>query len=234
MTFIPTGGILAAATTSLPEKIGGVRNWDYRFCWLRDATFALYALLDAGYQRGSEGLAGWLHRAVAGDPAATNIMYGLAGERRLPEMELDWLSGYENSKPVRIGNAASKQFQLDVYGEVVDAMYQSRRIGLEPEKSGWAVVTALTNYVVKASHEPDEGIWEVRGRAGISLILKSWPGSPWIAPLKGSKIIIWTGRSMSGGGAARNCIGRFATKVSTPSSDRSCSITARKISTPAC
>ena len=163
LTFAPTGGIVAAATTSLPEKIGGVRNWDYRYCWLRDATFALYSLLGAGYHEEAHAWRAWLHRAVAGDPAATNIMYGLAGERRLPEMELGWLAGYENSKPVRIGNAASKQFQLDIYGEVVDAMYQARRMGLEPEKSGWAVVMALTNYVVKASHEPDEGIWEMRG-----------------------------------------------------------------------
>jgi GH15 family glucan-1,4-alpha-glucosidase len=163
LTFAPTGGILAAATTSLPEKIGGVRNWDYRYCWLRDATFTLYAMLGAGYVDEARAWRAWLHRAVAGDPATTNIMYGLAGERRLPEMELDWLPGYEGSKPVRIGNAASKQFQLDVYGEVVDAMYQSRRFGLQPEKSGWAVVKALTDFVVKASHEPDEGIWEVRG-----------------------------------------------------------------------
>jgi GH15 family glucan-1,4-alpha-glucosidase len=163
LTFAPTGGIVAAATTSLPEKIGGVRNWDYRYCWLRDATFSLYAMLSTGYVEEARAWRAWLHRAVAGDPATTNIMYGLAGERRLPEMELDWLAGYENSKPVRIGNAASKQFQLDVYGEVVDAMYQSWRFGLQLEKSGWAVVRALTDFVVKASHEPDEGIWEVRG-----------------------------------------------------------------------
>ncbi len=163
LTFIPTGGILAAATTSLPEKIGGVRNWDYRYCWLRDATFTLYSLLSTGYVDEAGAWRAWLHRAVAGDPATTNIMYGVSGERRLPDLELDWLAGYENSKPVRIGNAASKQFQLDVYGEVVDAMYQSRRFGLVPENAGWAVVRALTDYVVKASREPDEGIWEVRG-----------------------------------------------------------------------
>ncbi|HVS37504.1 MAG TPA: glycoside hydrolase family 15 protein [Gemmataceae bacterium] len=163
LTYHPTGGITAAATTSLPEKIGGVRNWDYRICWLRDATFTLLALLSAGYVEEARAWRGWLHRAVAGDPAATNIMYGLAGERRLPELELDWLLGYEKSSPVRIGNAASKQFQLDVYGEVLDAMFQARRHGLEPEKSGWAVGSALTNFVARAWKEPDEGIWEVRG-----------------------------------------------------------------------
>ena len=163
LTFHPTGGILAAATTSLPEKPGGVRNWDYRYCWLRDATFSLTALLGGGYVEEARAWRGWLHRAVAGDPAAANILYGLAGERRLPELVLDWLPGYENSRPVRIGNAASKQFQLDVYGEVLDAMYQARRNGLEPERSDWAVGKALANFAAKAWKEPDEGIWEVRG-----------------------------------------------------------------------
>ncbi len=163
LTYRPTGGILAAATASLPEKLGGVRNWDYRYCWLRDATFTLTALLGGGYVEEARAWRGWLHRAVAGDPAATNIMYGLAGERRLPELVLDWLPGYENSHPVRIGNAASKQFQLDVYGEVMDSLYQARRNGLEPQKEGWAVATALANFVAKAWKEPDEGIWEVRG-----------------------------------------------------------------------
>ena len=163
LTYHPTGGIVAAATTSLPEKIGGVRNWDYRICWLRDATFTLTALLSGGYVEEARAWRAWLHRAVAGDPAAANIMYGLGGERRLPELELDWLPGYENSRPVRIGNAASKQFQLDVYGEVLDAMYQARRHGLEPEKSGWAVGKALADFVAKAWKDPDEGIWEVRG-----------------------------------------------------------------------
>ncbi len=163
LTYHPTGGILAAATASLPEKLGGVRNWDYRYCWLRDATFTLTALLGGGYVEEARAWRGWLHRAVAGDPAATNILYGLAGERRLPELVLDWLPGYENSHPVRIGNAASKQFQLDVYGEVMDSLYQARRNGLEPHKAGWAVAKALANFVAKAWKEPDEGIWEVRG-----------------------------------------------------------------------
>jgi GH15 family glucan-1,4-alpha-glucosidase len=126
LTYAPTGGIVAAATTSLPEWIGSVRNWDYRFCWLRDATFTLYALLENGYVDEARAWGGWLLRAVAGSPQETQIMYGLAGEPRLTEWEVPWLSGYEKSRPVRVGNAASEQFQLDVYGEVIDAMYQSR------------------------------------------------------------------------------------------------------------
>jgi GH15 family glucan-1,4-alpha-glucosidase len=163
LSYTPTGGIVAAATTSLPEQLGGVRNWDYRFCWLRDATFTLYALLNAGYRDEARAWRAWLLRAVAGQPAATTIMYGLAGERRPTELELDWLPGYEGAKPVRIGNAASRQFQLDVYGEVLDAMYQSRRLGLEPEEAGWRLEQALLTFVESACDLPDEGIWEVRG-----------------------------------------------------------------------
>ena len=163
LTHARTGGILAAATTSLPEHLGGVRNWDYRYCWLRDATFTLLALLGGGYVDEAQAWRRWLHRAVAGDPAKTNIMYGLAGERRLPELELPWLPGYAGSKPVRIGNAATEQFQLDVYGEVLDSLYQARKNGLEPEKSGWSVAAALARVVEKAWREQDEGIWEVRG-----------------------------------------------------------------------
>jgi GH15 family glucan-1,4-alpha-glucosidase len=163
LTYVPTGGIIAAATTSLPEQLGGVRNWDYRYCWLRDATFTLYALLNAGYREEARAWRRWLLRAAAGRPAATNIMYGLAGERRLPELELDWLPGYAGSRPVRIGNAASRQFQLDIYGEVLDSMYQSRRFGLEPEEAGWRLEQELVRYVEEAFGEPDEGIWEVRG-----------------------------------------------------------------------
>jgi GH15 family glucan-1,4-alpha-glucosidase len=163
LSYSPTGGILAAATTSLPEQLGGVRNWDYRFCWLRDATFTLYALPNAGYRDEARAWRGWLLRAVAGQPAATTIMYGLAGERRLTELELSWLPGYEGARPVRIGNAACRQFQLDVYGEVLDAMYQSRRMGLEPEEAGWRLEQALLTFVESACELPDEGIWEVRG-----------------------------------------------------------------------
>ncbi len=163
LTYAPTGGVLAAATTSLPEQLGGVRNWDYRYCWLRDATFTLLALLKAGFRDEAAAWRNWLLRAVAGRPAATKIMYGLAGERLLPEIELPWLPGYEGAKPVRIGNAASGQFQLDVYGEVMDVLYQSRKLGLE-EKGGHArVELSLLKFVMEAWERPDEGIWEVRG-----------------------------------------------------------------------
>ena len=163
LTYQPTGGIVAAVTTSLPEKIGGVRNWDYRICWLRDATFTLYSLLTAGYSEEAKQWRNWLQRAAAGDPSQLQILYGLAGERRLPELTLDWLSGYENSKPVRIGNAASQQLQLDVYGEVMGAMHLSRRAGLVDEESAWGLQREMMEYLETIWDGPDEGIWEVRG-----------------------------------------------------------------------
>jgi GH15 family glucan-1,4-alpha-glucosidase len=163
LTFAPTGGIVAAPTTSLPEHIGGVRNWDYRFCWLRDATFTLYALMIGGYIEEAAAWRNWLLRAVAGDPASLQIMYGMRGERRLPEMDLPWLSGYEASLPVRTGNAAATQLQLDVYGEVMDALHLARRAGLESDRDAWALQRALMRHLEAAWREPDEGIWEVRG-----------------------------------------------------------------------
>jgi GH15 family glucan-1,4-alpha-glucosidase len=163
LTFAPTGGILAAATTSLPEEIGSVRNWDYRFCWLRDATLTLLALINSGYLDEARDWRGWLLRAVAGSPEHLQIMYGLAGERRLDELVLDWLSGYEGSRPVRVGNAASRQFQLDVFGEVMDAMYQAYHSGLAPLDDGWRMATSLFDHLETVWNEPDEGIWEVRG-----------------------------------------------------------------------
>jgi GH15 family glucan-1,4-alpha-glucosidase len=163
LTFAPTGGVVAAATTSLPEFIGGVRNWDYRCCWLRDATFTLYALLDAGYTDEACAWRDWLIRAVAGDPSKIQIMYGLSGERRLDEYELPWLPGYEGSAPVRVGNAAVLQFQLDVYGEVIDAMYKVRLVGMEPEPHAWKIERAMLGFLEEAWKQPDEGIWEVRG-----------------------------------------------------------------------
>jgi GH15 family glucan-1,4-alpha-glucosidase len=163
LTYAPTGGIVAAATTSLPEQLGGVRNWDYRFCWLRDSTFTLYALVSAGYHSEAAAWREWLLRALAGKPAQAQILYGLAGERRLTEWEVDWLPGYENSQPVRIGNAASNQFQLDVYGELIDSMYQCRRSGLEPDEAAWQLERALLDFLESAWKLPDEGIWEVRG-----------------------------------------------------------------------
>ena len=163
LTYAPTGGIVAAPTTSLPEQIGGVRNWDYRYCWLRDATFTLYALMTGGYTSEAESWRRWLMRAVAGDPSTLQIMYGVAGERRLPELELPWLPGYERSAPVRIGNAAVNQLQLDVYGEVLDSMHVARRAGIEQDADSWALQRALLTFLEEAWREPDEGIWEVRG-----------------------------------------------------------------------
>jgi len=163
LTFAPTGGIVAAPTTSLPERIGGVRNWDYRYCWLRDATFTLYALNVGGYTEESVAWRNWLVRAVAGDPADLQIMYGPAGERRLVEMELPWLAGYEGSKPVRIGNAASTQLQLDVYGEVMDAMLLAPRCGAEADRPSWELQLELMKVLEQIWEEPDEGLWEVRG-----------------------------------------------------------------------
>ena len=163
LTFAPTGGIVAAPTTSLPEELGGERNWDYRYCWLRDATLTLLALVDSGHLGEARAWRDWLVRAVAGAPADTQIMYGPAGERRLVEHELDWLPGYEGARPVRVGNAASGQFQLDVYGEVMDALLQARRAGLEADDRAWALQRALLDHLERVWREPDEGIWEVRG-----------------------------------------------------------------------
>jgi GH15 family glucan-1,4-alpha-glucosidase len=163
LTYAPTGGIVAALTTSLPEQIGGVRNWDYRYCWLRDATFTLFSFLRAGYTDEARSWRQWLLRAIAGSAAQMQIMYGVHGERRLPEFDVTWLSGYENSKPVRVGNAASEQFQLDVYGEIVSSMYHSQRAGIAAERPAWDLLISLMDFLEKHWQEPDEGIWEMRG-----------------------------------------------------------------------
>lgn len=162
LTYAPTGGIVAAATTSLPEQLGGVRNWDYRFCWLRDATITLQALMYSGFEEEARDWRRWLLRAIAGDPDEVQIMYGVAGERRLPEYLADWLPGYDGN-PVRIGNQAVDQFQLDVYGEVMDALYQARTTGYGAGASTWSLQKALMKIVAARWQEPDEGIWEVRG-----------------------------------------------------------------------
>ncbi len=162
LTYAPTGGIVAAATTSLPEKLGGVRNWDYRFCWLRDATITLQSLLYSGFQSEAKDWRKWLLRAIAGDPSELQIMYGVAGERRLDEYIADWLTGYDGN-PVRIGNAAAEQFQLDVYGEVMDALHQGRRAGLKADDPAWGLQVKLMEFVEEHWRDPDEGIWEVRG-----------------------------------------------------------------------
>ncbi len=163
LTYAPTGGIVAAPTTSLPEALGGPRNWDYRYSWLRDATFTLAALVHAGFLEEAVAWRDWLLRAVAGDPSQLQILYGLAGERRLPELELSWLPGYEDSRPVRVGNAAGDQLQLDVYGEVLDALYYARRAGMAPKEQAWDLQRVLLDYLESMWDEPDHGIWEVRG-----------------------------------------------------------------------
>lgn len=162
LTYAPTGGMVAAATTSLPEQMGGVRNWDYRFCWLRDATLTLLALMNGGYYEEAENWRKWLLRAAAGSPNQIQIMYGIRGERRLTELEVAWLPGYENSRPVRIGNAAHHQLQVDIFGEIMDALHQAREGGLGLHEAGWDLERALLLHLEKIWTEPDEGIWEVR------------------------------------------------------------------------
>jgi GH15 family glucan-1,4-alpha-glucosidase len=165
LSYYPTGGIVAAPTTSLPEQLGGTRNWDYRFCWLRDATFTLLALMHAGYQDEACAWGKWLRRSVAGTPDQLQTLYGLAGERWMQEREVPWLSGYQGARPVRIGNAASTQLQLDVFGELIDALYQEATLGLVRPMSSWPLQCALVGHLEKIWELPDESIWEVRGGA---------------------------------------------------------------------
>ena len=163
LTYGPTGGIVAAPTTSLPESLGGVRNWDYRYCWVRDASLTLEALIESGLREEAESWLAWLGRVAAGDPKQLQIMYGPAGERRLTELEVDWLPGYEGSSPVRIGNAASEQFQLDVYGELMDAIDRARTHGIAVHEVIWRIQVAIMRFLVDHWSDPDDGIWEVRG-----------------------------------------------------------------------
>jgi len=163
LTYAPSGGIVAALTTSLPEQLGGVRNWDYRYCWIRDATYTLLVLVQGGYVEEARHWREWLVRTLAGTPDQMQIMYGIDGERRLTEMELPWLPGYQGAAPVRIGNGASTQLQLDVFGELMDALFHARMAGMGPEPEGWRVQTRLMDFLESTWHQPDEGIWEVRG-----------------------------------------------------------------------
>jgi GH15 family glucan-1,4-alpha-glucosidase len=178
LTYAPTGGIVAAATTSLPEQLGGPRNWDYRYCWLRDATFTLQALLGTGFHREARAWRDWLLRAVAGDPADLRIMYALDGSRRIPEDEVPWLTGYEGARPVRVGNAAADQFQLDVWGEVLDGLHLTRRAGLRSTDDAWDLQRGLLDFLEGAWDRPDNGLWEVRG-----------PRRPFVH----SKVMAWAG-----------------------------------------
>jgi GH15 family glucan-1,4-alpha-glucosidase len=163
LTYAPTGGIVAAVTTSLPERFGGSRNWDYRFCWVRDATFTLLAFMHLGYYEEARAWVDWLDRAVAGSPRQVQIVYGVGGERWLPELVIPWLPGYANSSPVRIGNAASQQLQIDIFGEIADAVFQAFKAGMKPSKRGQALQPVISEYLATTWREPDEGIWEVRG-----------------------------------------------------------------------
>ncbi|MGH3839645.1 MAG: glycoside hydrolase family 15 protein, partial [Pseudonocardiaceae bacterium] len=178
LTYAPTGGIVAAATTSLPEQLGGSRNWDYRYCWLRDATFTLQALLGTGYVDEAKAWREWLLRAVAGDPSDLRIMYGLDGTRRIPEYTLDWLRGYEGSTPVRVGNAAAEQYQLDVWGEVLDGLHLAREAGLAPSEDAWDLQRALLDFLEGHWDDPDNSLWEVRGdrRPFVHSKVMAWVG----------------------------------------------------------
>jgi GH15 family glucan-1,4-alpha-glucosidase len=195
LTYAPTGGIVAAATTSLPEEIGGVRNWDYRFCWLRDGSFTIAALARLGYTEEAIALGAWLRRAVAGDPAQMQIMYGIGGEQRLTEFELPWLAGYEGSRPVRVGNAASDQFQLDIFGEVIAGVYHAAEAGVRPRddaaKSPGLNLQAIIDAVERRWREPDDGIWEVRGKRQHFTYSKF---SAWYAIDRALKLAEMTGR----------------------------------------
>jgi GH15 family glucan-1,4-alpha-glucosidase len=234
LTYGPTGGIVAAPTSSLPERVGGVRNWDYRYCWLRDATFTLQSLLAAGFESEAAAWRDWLLRAVAGAPDEMQIMYGCAGERRLPELEVPWLAGYEESRPVRVGNAAVGQFQLDVYGEVMDALHQARGAGIAPDPAAWELQRALMEFLEGNWRRPDEGIWEVRGPRRHFTHSKVMA---WVAVDRAVKAVEGFGLSGPAGGGGR-CGPRSTTRCATPagtaSAARSPSSRDRASSTPRC
>ncbi len=234
LTYAPTGGIVAAPTTSLPELIGGERNWDYRYCWLRDGTFTLLSLLEAGYRAEAAAFRDWLLRTVAGDPSKLQIVYGVGGERRLTEIELDWLGGYERSQPVRSGNAAFRQFQLDVYGEVLDLMHQSAAVERLRTAEEWDMELALLDFLESSWQRADEGIWEIRSEprhfthskvmawVGIDRAVRTWRSATCRGP------------STTGGRSATGSTPRCASGGTTRTSAPSSSPTAPATSTRAC
>ena len=234
LTYAPTGGIVAAATTSLPERLGGVRNWDYRYCWLRDATFTLLAFMNLGYYEEARAWRDWLVRAVAGSPRQVQIMYGVGGERWLPELIVPWLPGYENSAPVRIGNEASQQLQLDVFGEIADAIFQALKAGMAPSERGRALRPVVLDYLATAWRQPDEGIWEVRGGRQHFVHSKVMA---WVAFDRAANELEAQAFNESGGAGARSptkSMPRSVSTVSTATLTALCRPTAPSGSMPAC
>ena len=233
LTHFPSGGIIAAPTTSLPERLGGKRNWDYRFCWLRDATFTLIALMNAGYYEDAQAWRNWLLRAVAGDPARVQIMYGVTGEHRLPEWEVPWLDGYRGAKPVRAGNAAFEQLQIDVYGEIMDALHHGRHGKLGTSEEGWDLQRGLLDHLETIWAMPDHGIWEVRGDQQHFTNSKVMAWVAFDRASRQSSISSWTVRSNAGGSCATPSTMMSAATALIPISARLRRATGRSISTPA-